>query len=228
MSCKESAAVVASLLDDSLSLLERRQGEAHVDSCAHCRDALADARETTAQLRQWQDTPVPQWQRIPQVLRESGRSARPGFSFWGQWAPLAAAFMLVLAVLFQVRLEVTDGGFSVAFGGQAERATDGMEQRLARFEQEQRAAQQQALHNFAGQLEQQQAATNARLLDAMLQQFGESSTRNMEQVLAYFQAQRRQDLQLLEASYQRLVDSDFQTIRSVQQLANYVQYQGGQ
>ena len=48
------------------------------------------------------------------------------------------------------------------------------------------------------------------------------------EVLAYFEAQRQQDMQLLQSSYQRLADSDFQTIRSVQQLANYVQYQGGQ
>ena len=60
----------------------------------------------------------------------------------------------------------------------------------------------------------------------MIEQFGDSTTRSLEQVMAYFEAQRQQDLQLMQTSYQRLADSDFQTIRSMQQLANYVQYQG--
>ena len=62
----------------------------------------------------------------------------------------------------------------------------------------------------------------------MIGQFGDSTTRSLEQVMAYFEAQRAEDLQLMQASYQRLADSDFQTIRSMQQLANYVQYQGSQ
>lgn len=226
MSCNETAHIVAARFDDSLSPRQRRQLEDHVASCAECRDALADTQASVTQLRQWQDVPVPQWQRIPEGLREKERSGRPRFSFWTQWLPLATACMLALAVVLNVQVQVDGNGMQIAFGGSSQ-APD-IHAQLARFEQEQRTAQQQAMQQLAVQLEERQSAANLRLMQTMVEQFGESTTRSMQQVLAYFEAQRQEDLQLLESSYQRLADSDFQTIRSVQQLANYVQYQGGQ
>ena len=43
---------------------------------------------------------------------------------------------------------------------------------------------------------------------------------------AYFEQQRLLDLQDMRAGYEQLVDSDYETIRSLQQLVNYVGYQG--
>ena len=64
------------------------------------------------------------------------------------------------------------------------------------------------------------------VIESVVDQFGDSTARSLEQVIAYFESQRQQDLQLLRTSYQQLADSDYATIRSVEQLASLVQ--GGQ
>ena len=226
MSCHESSKLVPDYFDETLSLQQRKAMETHLQNCADCQEALAEAKSINVHLRQWQDEPVPQWQRIPKQLHVKSEPARPRFSFWGQWAPLAGAFMMAVAVMFNVQLQVQDNGFSIAFGGGSGIDAGVIAAQLEEFENEQRAAQQQTLQLLTAQLEERQAGNNARLLETVIEQFGDSTTRSLEQVMAYFEAQRQQDLQLMQTSYQRLADSDFQTIRSMQQLANYVQYQG--
>jgi anti-sigma factor RsiW len=228
MSCRESSTLVPNYFDETLSLQQRNAIEAHLQNCADCQEALTDAQSVNAHLRQWQDEAVPQWQRVPRPLQGKSESTRPRFSFWGQWAPLAGAFVMAVAVLFNVQLQIEANGFSVAFGGSAGIDADSIAAQLAQFETEQRAAQQQTLQALSVQIEERQAGNNARLLETVIEQFGDSTTRSLEQVMAYFEAQRQEDLQLMQASYQRLADSDFQTIRSMQQLASYVQFQGNQ
>ena len=43
---------------------------------------------------------------------------------------------------------------------------------------------------------------------------------------AFFDQQRLLDLEDMRVGYQELVDSDYETIRSLQQLAQFVSYQG--
>lgn len=226
MSCHEVPKIVSDYFDETLSLQHRNALEAHLQNCADCQHALADAKSINAHLRQWQDQAVPQWQRVPRQFQDEATPTRPRFSFWGQWAPLAGAFVLALAVLFNVQLQVQDNGFSLAFGGNAEIDAGSIAAQLAQFESEQRLAQQQTLQVLSARLEERQASDNARLLETVIEQFGASTTRSLEQVMAYVEAQRAEDLRLLQTSYQRLADSDFQTIRSMQQLASYVQFQG--
>lgn len=135
---------------------------------------------------------------------------------------------MALAVLFNVQVQIVDDGVTIAFGSNAAVDSDLIATQLAQFEAEQRATQQASLQALSAQIEERQVNSNARLLETVVEQFGTSTTRSLEQVMAYFEAQRREDLQLMQTSYQRLADSDFQTIRSVQQLANYVQLQGNQ
>lgn len=231
MSCNETAYIVAASLDASLPSAQRRQVDAHIASCAECRDAVADTRDGMAHLQQWRELAVPQWQRIPDGMNDEGRRGKPRrvqprFSFWTQWLPLATTCMLVVAVVLNVQVQIGNGGVQLSFAGNSQTQDFGAQ--LAQFEQAQRSAQEQALEQLAAQLEARQATANLRLMETMLEQFGTNTARNMEQILAYFEEQRQQDMQLLQSSYQRLADSDVQTIRSVQQLANYVQYQGGQ
>ncbi len=226
MSCRETPAIIAASVEASLTPEQRQQWDAHVRACAHCRDALADVGAVNRQLLTWRDVPVPDWQRIPASLRHAPEKhrERPRFSFWGQWAPLAASCVLALAVVFNVQLSVDDNGMALRFGASQGVSEDQLATSLAAFEQ----VQQQQFEALSAAFEERQAETNARLIDTMVEQFGASTSRSMEQVLAYFETQRQQDLEQLRASYQQLADSDFQTIRSVQQLASYVQYQGGQ
>ena len=59
-----------------------------------------------------------------------------------------------------------------------------------------------------------------------MEQTQQTTAENFEQIYAYFEQQRLRDLQDMRASYQYLVDSDFETIRSLEQLASFVSYQG--
>lgn len=228
MSCHESSQLVPDYFDETLPLQHRNAIEAHLQSCADCQEALAQAKSINAHLRQWQDETVPNWQRIPTQLQSKPIPTRPRLPFWGQWAPLGGAFMVALAVMFNVQLQIADNGFTIAFGANAAVDVDAIAAQLAQFEAEQRTAQQQTLQALSVQIEERQAGNNARLLEAVIEQFGASTTRSLEQVMSYFEAQRAEDLEMMRSSYQRLADSDFQTIRSMQQLANYVQYQGSQ
>ena len=50
---------------------------------------------------------------------------------------------------------------------------------------------------------------------------------NFDRVVRLFDAQRVQDLQDMRQGYQQLVDSDYQTLRSLQQLASFVSFNNG-
>ncbi|MGJ8689715.1 MAG: anti-sigma factor family protein [Gammaproteobacteria bacterium] len=228
MTCHETDNTVSAYFDESIGVQAREAVDAHLHTCAVCTAAVADAKAVGAHLRQWQDEAVPQWQRVPSQLHAKPKQDKPRFSFWGQWAPLASAFMLALAVLFNVQFDVSDNGFNVSFGANNGVDAESIALQLAQFEQAQRQVQSDTLQALSASIQERQVNSNAQLLETVIEQFGDSTTRSIEQVMAYFEAQRQEDLQLMEASYQRLIDSDFQTVRSVQQLANYVQYQGGQ
>ena len=133
MSCHESSKLIPDYFDETLSMPHRNAIEAHLHNCADCQEALSEAKSINAYLRQWQDEPVPQWQRVPKQLNDTRAAARPRFSFWGQWAPLAGAFMLALAVLFNVQLQVQDNGFTIDFGGDAGLNADMLAAQLAQF-----------------------------------------------------------------------------------------------
>ncbi|MBT4257536.1 MAG: hypothetical protein HOD87_15860, partial [Gammaproteobacteria bacterium] len=53
----------------------------------------------------------------------------------------------------------------------------------------------------------------------------QATAENLEQIYAYFEQQRILDLQDMRVGYQQLVDSDYETIRSLQQLASFVSFQ---
>jgi len=225
MPCEHTATLVAEYFDDALAPQRRQSLDAHVLQCHECGLALNSARMTAAHLQRWQEQPVPVWSRPRAAERDEPRRS-PRWHWW-QWAPLAMSSVLALAVLINVQISTTEQGVAISFGAASENmAPADLEARLAAFD----AQQQAALQALTLTLAQQQSADNARLMEAVIDsvvdQFGDSTARGLEQVIAYFESQRQQDLQLLRTSYQQLADSDYATIRSVAQLASLVQ--GGQ
>lgn len=225
MPCEQTATLVAEYFDDTLSPQQRRALDAHRLQCSECEEALVAARAGTAYLKGWQQQPVPAWSR-PRLARSEGQHSAARWRWW-QWAPLAMSCVLALAVLVNVQVSATDQGFAIRFGEAPTTVSLAeVEARLVAFEAQQQAVQQQLVQTLAAQ----QGVDNARLMEAVIDsvvdQFGDSTARSLEQVIAYFESQRQQDLQLLRTSYQQLADSDYATIRSVEQLASLVQ--GGQ
>ena len=48
---------------------------------------------------------------------------------------------------------------------------------------------------------------------------------NLDRIYAFFEQNRIRDLEDMRVGYQALVDSDYETIRTLQQLAQFVSYQ---
>ena len=69
-----------------------------------------------------------------------------------------------------------------------------------------------------------QDSNNIQVLEAVLEQTQQATANNMDRLYAYFEQQRLQDLQAMRAGYEELVDSDYQTISSLRQLAQYVSF----
>jgi hypothetical protein len=59
-----------------------------------------------------------------------------------------------------------------------------------------------------------------------MEQTQQSTAENLDRINVYFEQRRLQDLQDMRAGYQQLVDSDYETIRTLEELAQYVSFQG--
>jgi hypothetical protein len=215
MTCERSSEIVVGLFDDQIGKSERAEFEVHVQGCAHCQAQVDDARLVQARLAAWQDELVPSWRRSAMVVpRPEPVAWRQRLGFW-QWAPLACSFLLALGVILNVEFRSTTEGFVVAFGQSTGVSREEVQEQLTAL-----AA------SFETRREEESLQMIETVLGNVMRQYDDNNSRNLEQVIEYFDLQRQQDLQLLQSGYQQLADSDYETIRSVQQLASYVQYQG--
>jgi soluble cytochrome b562 len=81
------------------------------------------------------------------------------------------------------------------------------------------------MENLAIRVEDRQDANNLRLMQAVLDQAQEATAQSLDQMAGYFEQQRQLDIQDFQVGYQELADSDYETIRSLQQLATFISYQ---
>ena len=229
MLCDQTAMLVADYFDKSLSAAARAGVDQHLAQCPTCKQEVLAMQAVVARTLQWQEQSVPEWDRASVALpldsdtdnatfakRSGNRSVRrvdsshwSGVSAWWQWGPLAASVFMAVAVIFDLQISSNDNGFNVAFGGSYASLTSAA------------VAEQWQL------LEQQQRAETLATMQVVLQEFGDSNAGNLSRIVDYFEQQRQLDLELMQAGYQQLIDSDYETIRSVRQLASYVQYQDG-
>lgn len=80
---------------------------------------------------------------------------------------------------------------------------------------------------YMTRLDERQDSNNLRLMRTVLEQAREISAENFDQIYTYFDQQRQLDMETVQVSYQQLLDSDFETLRTIQQLASAAQYQDG-
>ena len=104
------------------------------------------------------------------------------------------------------------------FGGSAERAE--IDRSLAKFEAQQLAEIESLIRRF----EARQDSNNVQLLQAVMEQTQQSTAESLDRIYAYFEEQRLRDLQDMQLGYQQLADSDYATLRSLQELAQFVSY----
>jgi hypothetical protein len=206
---------------DDLALIAKQELENHLAECPFCSSELELLLNTQSQLGEWEEERVPHWNRGLALFRQEHRSAEPLRGFWHrwQWLPTAASFAMLCLLLFNVSISSDDAGIKISFG--ADQPALNIESNLADFEQEQR----EVMENLVIRVEDRQDANNLRLMQAVLDQTQEATAQSLDQMAGYFEEQRQLDMQDFQVGYQELADSDYETIRSLQQLASFISYQ---
>jgi len=228
MQCPESVRYLSAYVLDELTLSERDAFENHLADCAQCSAELASFDSVKSVLNSWDDEALPasaaahreRIRRLAEPLPKQDKASRWPLLNWWQWAPSAVSFAVLVLVFMDARFLVDEAGFSVSFGGLKNDASvfqmaDQMVDQMVDREE---------LQQVIARLEQRQDKNTIALMQAVLNQARESSEANFQQLFAFFEQQRLNDLEQVRASYEQLAESDFETLRSLQQLASYVSF----
>lgn len=218
MSCPKTQFLLQEYFSDDLAPLAREELGKHLANCEYCNAELESLLLTQSTLRHWQDQRVPHWDRGLNLFRREHRAPAAGAGLWvgWQWLPTAASFAMLAVLLFNLTIVSGEHGFSISFGPAAD-----LQAQLTTFQQLQR----EEMQSLVTRVEDRQDNSNVQLLQVVLEQTQQSTAENLDRIYAYFEQKRIQDLQDMRVGYQQLVDSDYETIRSLNQLAQFVSYQ---
>ena len=222
MSCPKTQHILREYFADDLASLAKEKIESHLFVCEHCNDELESLLLTQSTLNRWKDERAPHWNRGMELFRREHQTPISGFSLWHrlQWAPTIACFAMMVVLLLNVNFVSSQEGFSVSFGSTSNDSS-AIEERLVAFQEEQRLA----MDTLAGRVEDRQSSNNIELLQTVLDQNQQTTAENLNRIYAFFEQQRLRDLEDMRVGYQDLVDNDYETIRSLQQLAQFVSFQ---
>ncbi len=222
MSCPKTEHILQEYFSDDLAPLASEEIERHLSQCADCSRELEAMLLTQSQLQQWQNEEVPHWDRGLELFRREHRTNehRARWFSWWQWGPTAATFAMLCLLVFNTSVSTSGEGVSISFGSSATNAA--LDEALA----ETRAQQQMEFDAMMVRFEERQDANNLQLMQALMAQTQQATADNLDRIFTYFEAQRMEDLQALNQSYQQLADSDYATIQSLQDLARFVSFQG--
>lgn len=228
MPCPKTDQLMLDYFSEGLSQEQKTECDTHLASCPDCKTEMEQLLKIQAGLHSWEEQSVPNWDRSAALRNGTSEAATPSSflaSFFGgglwQWAPTASTFAMLCILLLNTTISSTDDGFSLSFG--ADNASNELlAKRLERFEGE----QDERLNSLVARMEDRQDRNNLRLMQAVLEQSQQTTTESIELVYSYFERQRELDMQNVQVGYQQLADSDYETIRSLQQLANYVSLEG--
>lgn len=231
MSCPKTEHLLQRYFADDLAPQTAEEFDRHLQQCAECQQEMGALVSARTQLSSWHEESVPHWDRHLELFRREhraspeprGREPRGWFSAW-QWLPTAASFAMLCLLLVNTTVTRSEEGVAISFGSSPQAITEATDVAalLASFEAERDAE----LRSLIARIEDRQDSNNVQLLQAVMDQAQEANAENFERLYSYFEQQRLQDLQGMRAGYQELVDNDYETIRSLEQLAQYVSFDG--
>lgn len=222
MSCPKTDHLLKEYFANELSTIAKQEMESHLRSCTACNAELEGLLLIKGSLTSWQDQRVPHWDRGVELFQREHKTEatfKSGFDFW-RWMPTAASFAMLLLVVLNTNLLIENGSVSVSFGGES--LDSGLEGRLVAFQENQRAE----LDDFVTRIENRQDTNNMQLMQVVFDQTQQTTAENLERIYAFFEEQRLQDLEDMRVGYQELIDNDYATVRSIEQLAQYVSFEG--
>lgn len=219
MSCPKTEHILQEYFADDLAPLASEEIDRHLAQCAICSEELQALLQTRDTLAGWQESQVPHWDRGVELFRrehQAPRAQTSWFSFW-QWVPASASLAMLCILLLNTSVTVNGSSISIDFGGDS----GDVSASLVEFQQQ----QQEELQAIIARFEERQDSNNIQLLQAVMAQTQQTTADNLDRIYAYFEEQRLQDMETMRVSYQQLVDSDYATIQSLQDLAQFVSFQ---
>jgi hypothetical protein len=227
MSCPKTQYLLTEYFADNLSAIARDELEKHIETCDSCSAELIGIKNTQSKIEQWQDERIPHWDRGANLFRHEQASQHQSKNWIWQWLPTATSFAMLCVLAFNFNLSSGENGFTISFGSEAGSVDySQIDQRVSQLAEIQQLEQEQTLQAFLSRMDERQDSNNLRLMQAVMDQTQQMTAENFDQMYTYFEQQRQLDMENVEVSYQQLVDSDFDTMRSMQQLANFVRYTG--
>jgi len=221
MSCPKTEHLMQEYFADNLAPLASEELDRHLAQCDACRNELEQLLAVRSDLQGWRAESVPHWDRGMELYRREhqvgGQQPSRSWSIW-QWLPTATSFAMLSILLLNTTVVTSDQGLAISFGADSD--IQRVDQLLAGFAQQ----QQEQLQAVEARLATRQDSNNIQILEAVLEQTQQTTADTMDRLYAYFEQQRLQDLQAMRAGYEELVDSDYQTISSLRQLAQYVSF----
>ena len=217
MACTETQKLIAEYLGGEMTAAQRAACEYHFSQCSDCRQTLGNLVGATDQLLAWESIDVPEWDRSATMM------APPEVNESDQVKPQVVAFpgnKTTARDKGSRRKSYISGRWQSWLPLAATVA-------LAMFlgwNQEDGLSEQE-LTAYLDAYEQRQQAQTQLLLDTALQEFGDSTSDSMIQLVEWIEAQRAADMQQLEASFQQMLSNDYRALNSMQQLASWASTQ---
>ncbi|HAJ74969.1 MAG TPA: hypothetical protein DCM64_00780 [Gammaproteobacteria bacterium] len=207
---------------DDLAGFAREEIEHHLNSCEICSSELEALLLAQSNLQNWQDQGVPHWDRGLDLFKREHRVSETatGFWRWWQWLPTAASFAMLSILLLNLSVVSGEQGFSITFGENSS-SEQQFQSQLTEFQELQREEIQALITRVEDRLD----SNSVQLLQAVMDQTQQTTADNLDRIYAFFEQQRIRDLEDMRVGYQALVDSDYETIRNLEQLAQFVSYQ---
>jgi hypothetical protein len=160
-----------------------------IERCEHCHELYLSALNVRNMTHHWQEQSVPHWHRTRYAVARSSKTTWN----WLNALSLTTSVLALLMVLFRVEFTTSEHGFTVSFGG---KTTQAQWAQMVEQKFDQLALQQiDYIENRFKEQRLQQASDNQQLLAKLLQ---------------HNRQERRQDLNLLMASWLQQRDLDQQ------------------
>jgi len=197
-------------LDDNLSPSVKKQFESAIDNCDECMQTYHQAIAMQQAAHTWHEQSVPEWHRTEYAVRP--RQSNGG---WLNWAAMATSTLAILMVVFQVNIESSDSGFSVAFGGKSDAQVDALfEERFNKYQQQQSALLDARL---ASQTEKLNTANKLAMSD-LLEKTRDERRDDLSFLVTGIQNQRAQDHNRVSKRLTAIADNQLENNQYLNQL----------
>ncbi len=197
-------------IDNQLSPTVKKQFEQSIDNCSDCMATYHQALQMQQAAFKWQNEPVPNWHRTEYAVRPKQSS-----NGWLNWGAMATSTLAILMVVFQVNIQSSETGFSVAFGGQSNAQVEKLvNDRINQYQQSQAALLDARL---ASQTEKLQAANKIAMNDLLVKTRDERRD-DLSFLVTGIQSQRQQDKSKINQRLTAIAENQIENNQYLNQL----------